>query len=139
MTADTITLGEVQTLRVVTSSPEALELESTWASGGKPPRTHWHPRQHEHFSVLEGELTAQLGDEPARVFRAGDTFDVPPRTTHLMWNAGSEPARASWRIAPALRAEEMFRSVDHGISTLGRLTMLWTFRHEFRLGTARRT
>lgn len=116
MPADTINLGEVQTLRVVTSSPEAVELESTWATGGKPPPTHWHPRQHEHFIVLEGELTAQLGDEPAQVFRAGDIFDVPPRTAHLMWNAGSEPARASWRITPALRTEEMFRSVEHGSS-----------------------
>ena len=132
--SDTIRLSEAQTLRVIASSPETLEVESTWATGGKLPPTHWHPRQHEHFEVLDGELSVELAGRPAQVLRPGDTIDVPPRTAHRMWNAGSAPARASWRVTPALRTEEMFRFIDHGMSRLRGMRMLWTFRHEFRLG-----
>lgn len=129
-----IRLGSGQCLRVVARTPEALELESTWAAGGSPPPTHWHPRQHEHFAVLEGELTVRLGGGPPRVLRPGDTVDVPARTAHRMWNAGSVPVRATWRVSPALRTEEMFRYIDRGMSPLRGLRLLWEFRHEYRIG-----
>lgn len=134
----TIKLSTAQSLRVVSRTPDALELESTWDTGGSPPPTHWHPRQHEHFEVLEGELTVELGGEPARVLRTGDAVDVPPRTAHRMWNAGSAQAMASWRVTPPLRTEEMFRFIDRGMSPLRSVRMLWTFRNEFRLGKPRR-
>ncbi len=133
MADDTIQLSPPQTLRIVASSPEALELEATWEAGGKPPPTHWHPTQHEHFEVLEGELTVELTGEPARVLRAGETLDVPPRTGHLMWNAGAERARASWVVTPALRTEEMFRRMA-GASKLKQGATILRFRDEFRLG-----
>lgn len=137
MSTDTIRLSDAQTLRVLASGPEVLELESTWSTGGKPPPTHWHPRQRERFEVLAGELTVVVGGDPARVLRAGDTIEIPPRTAHRMWNAGSETARATWRVSPALRTEEMFRSAERGRSPLRALKLLWTFRHEYRLGKPR--
>lgn len=133
----TIELSRIQTLRVVRSTPEQLELESTWQPGGTPPRTHWHPRQHEQFEVLEGELTVRLGEEPARVFRAGEAFAVPPRTAHSMWNAGSARCRASWRVTPARRTEQLFRDAAAGLGRVTRLVWLWRYRHEFRLGSPR--
>lgn len=51
-----------------------------------------------------------------------------------MWNAGSEPARATWRVSPALRTEEMFRYIGRGMSPLRGLWMLWAFRREYRVG-----
>lgn len=134
METGAIKLSAAQSLRVVARTPEVLELESTWATGGSPPPTHWHPRQYEHFAVLDGQLTVQLGDGPARVLLPGDTVDVPARTPHRMWNAGAEPARASWRVTPAQRTEEMFRYIDRGMSPLRGLWMLWAFRHEYRIG-----
>lgn len=129
-----IKLSEAQSLRVVARTPEALDLESTWATGGSPPPTHWHPRQHERFEVLEGELTVRLGGGPPRVLGPGDAIEVPPRTAHCMWNAGSGQARATWRVTPALRTEEMFRYIDRGMSPVRGLWMLWAFRHEYRIG-----
>jgi quercetin dioxygenase-like cupin family protein len=138
MTVDNIKLGETQTLRVVRSSTEALELESTWQpGGGTPPHTHWHPHQHEHFEVLVGELTVRLGGEASRVLAAGEAIEVPPRTAHSMWNAGTAPCSATWRVTPARRTEEMFRTIDAGLGPLDKVRLLWTFRHEFRLGSPR--
>jgi mannose-6-phosphate isomerase-like protein (cupin superfamily) len=134
VTGDTINLSAAQTLRVMARTPETLELESTWATGGSPPRIHWHPRQHEHFEVLEGELTVEVGGEPPQVLRPRDRLEVPPRTAHRMWNAGTERVRVTWRISPALRTEEMFRYIDRGMSPLRSVRMLWTYRREFRLG-----
>lgn len=139
MATDTIRLSDAQTLRVVESSPEALELESTWSTSGKKPPTHWHPRQHERFEVLAGRLAVEVDGEPPRVLRPGDTIEVPPRTAHRMWNAGAELARASWRVSPALRTEEMFRFIEPGASPIKGVRVLWTFRDEFRLGKPRRS
>lgn len=131
-----IRLSPQQTLDVVASSPAVLELEATWQPGGTPPPTHWHPHQAEHFEVLEGELTVRLGSVEPRVLAAGETLDVPPRTAHAMWNAGAAPCRASWRVTPAQRTEEMFRAVERSRG-LGKVRLIWTFRNEFRLGSPR--
>lgn len=106
MTGDSIKLGEGQTLRIVASSADALELESTWTSGQRKPQRHYHPRQEERFEVLAGQLTVELGSDPPRV-------------------------------TPGLRTEEMFRFIDKGMSPLRVATLLWEFRHEFRLALRR--
>lgn len=127
-----IHLSDVQTLRVIVSSGERLEMESTWDVGGRPPPTHWHPLQHEHFEVLEGELTVELAGA-RQVLGPGEALDIPQRTAHRMWNAGSCTARATWVVTPALRTAEIFRRMAEGGSPLRRFPLLWTFRQEFRL------
>lgn len=131
---DTLALSPSQTLRVIDSTPAALVVESTWAPGpGEPPRAHLHPAQQETFEVLEGELTVELDGGPPQVLGAGETLGIPARTVHRMWNAAGEPVRASWRIAPRLGTEEMFRYLDAGLSPLRAVLLLWRFRREFRL------
>lgn len=132
--SDLIRISPVQELRVVSTTAEALELESSWDTGGSPTLRHWHPHQQEHFAVLEGELSVDLGGEPTRVLRAGDTLDIPARTGHRMWNAGSTRTRATWRITPPLRAEQMFHEMA-GSTGVRRLGWLWNYRTEFRLGS----
>lgn len=133
MSGEPIKLGADQTLRVVASTPERLELESTWGPGpGKPPPRHYHPQQDERFEVQEGELTVEVGREPARVLKPGEVLEVPRGTSHRMWNAASSPARATWRVTPAMRTEEMFRFIAEGMSPLRIASMLWTFRDEYR-------
>jgi quercetin dioxygenase-like cupin family protein len=131
----TIRLGPRQRLTVISSDPAALELECTWAPGDPPP-THWHPSQHEHFEVLEGELTV-LVDGDRRLLRTGDVLDLPPRTAHGMWNAGPNLCRASWRVTPAQRTEEMFRFLASDPGALAKASLVWRFRHELRLGRPR--
>ena len=131
----TIRLGPRQTLTVLSSDLAALEMECTWTPGNPPP-THWHPSQHEHFEVLEGELTA-LVDGDRRALRMGDVLDLPPRTAHAMWNAGPDLCRASWRVTPPQRTEEMFRFLANNPGPLARASLVWRFRHELRLGRPR--
>jgi len=133
--AGAIRLGPQQTLTVLSSDATALELECRWTPGDSPP-THWHPTQHEHFEVLEGELTAVVDGE-RRFLRVGESLDVPPRTAHSMWNAGPAPCRATWRVTPAQRTEELFRVLASGPGPLGKIALVWRFRHEVRLGRPR--
>lgn len=138
MNATAIHLSPAQTLTVVSSTAERLEIESTWTTGGSPPPMHWHPVQHERSEVLEGELTVGIGDAAPRVLRAGETLDVAPRTGHRMWNAGGTFCRASWLITPALRTEEMFRAIEASRSKLGTAArLLTTYRDEYRFGAPR--
>jgi quercetin dioxygenase-like cupin family protein len=129
---DTFSLreGESITIRVLTD--ELLEMEATWVpASGEPPK-HLHPSQDEHFEVLEGELTVEAGKERA-VLHAGDTYDIPRKTVHRMFNSGDGPARATWRVTPPQRTAEMFAALDGGINPAQGAKILWQFRHEFRL------
>ena len=97
--------GEV--LTVVRSSAEELVLDATWSAGTPPPPPHLHPRQDEHFELLEGELTVDVDGE-VTVLREGDTVDIPRATRHgrtltmaasgavLVGTAGSLLAGALW-------------------------------------------
>jgi mannose-6-phosphate isomerase-like protein (cupin superfamily) len=111
---DLIRLGPHQTLRVVDASPEALVLEAEWAPRSSEPPAHLHPGQDEHFEVLDGELTVVVGADERRTLSAGAILEIPRGTAHRMWNPGSAPARAAWRVTPALRTEEMFRTIASG-------------------------
>jgi quercetin dioxygenase-like cupin family protein len=104
--------GQTVTVRVraAESGGELLELESEWAGVDARPPAHFHPHQDERFEVLEGELTARVGDE-TRVLRAGDVLEVPRRAVHEMWNAGDGPCRARWQVRPALRTEDLFAAM----------------------------
>jgi len=123
-----IRLGPHQTLEVRTSTPDVLEVESTWEPGGGPPLAHFHPSQDERFEVLEGELTVRI-DGGERVLAAGEVLEIPAGSVHEMWNAGETTARATWRVTPALRTEEMFRTIAAG----GVEDFLERFASEFRL------
>jgi quercetin dioxygenase-like cupin family protein len=126
---DVVRLGPHQTLRVLASGPEALELEAEWTPGSAEPVAHVHPSQDERFEVLEGELAVIAGDGERRTLTAGETLEIPRGTVHRMWNAGDRPARATWRVTPALRTEEMFRTIASG----GVPDFLERFSAEFRL------
>lgn len=133
MADNTVRLGPGQTLTIVSSTPGALDVESRWDPAGSPPRKHLHPHQDEHFEILSGRLTVQLGSEAPRTYATGETVDVPRGVVHRMWNPQDEPATASWRIKPALKTEQMFRYIDGGMSLPRSITMLIRFRDEFRL------
>lgn len=137
MPVETIQMTPTQTLEVRSSTPEALELVSTWEPSPKPPPTHWHPRQHEHFEVHSGELTVEVGGEACRVLRTGDVLDIPPRTAHRMWNASTSTTTATWTITPALNTVGMFRYIADGLGGLRKVLLLFKFRGEFRIGRPR--
>src|SRR5688572_28694768 len=92
-------------LTIVSSSPEELVVEVTYGPGGKPPPPHLHPTQDERFVVHGAGMRVDI-DGAEREIAAGEAFDIPPGTPHKMWNAGSEPVRATWTTSPAGRTED---------------------------------
>jgi mannose-6-phosphate isomerase-like protein (cupin superfamily) len=85
---------------------ELLEMEARYRGGGGMPPEHLHPRQDEHFEVLEGAVRAVI-DGVERCFEAGDAFDVPAGPAHTM-GGGDGPARVRWEVRPPLRTAEFF-------------------------------
>ena len=68
---------------------------------------HRHSREDEYSYVLEGRLSALLGEETV-VAEAG-TFVFKPRDQwHTFWNPGDEPARILELISPS-GLEDLFR------------------------------
>jgi quercetin dioxygenase-like cupin family protein len=99
---DVITLpGFGTTLRVTsrTSGGSVAIVEHTLAPGllGAPP--HRHDREDETSYVLDGTLTARLGDEVVTA-RPGDVVFKPRGQFHTFWNAEAGPVRFLEVIAP---------------------------------------
>ena len=92
-------------LRLVSISPELLEMEASYSGEGGMPPMHLHPSQTERFEVLEGTMVTVIGGEE-RTYETGSTFEVPPATPHQMRADG--PARMRWEVTPALRTAEFF-------------------------------
>ncbi|MDG4809336.1 cupin domain-containing protein [Micromonospora sp. WMMD1120] len=109
------------------------------------PPVHSHPRQDEHFEVLDGELHLDIEGE-RRVLHAGDALDLPRGLRHTAWNGGAERNRFIWRTTPALRTEAMYEKLwsladegkmgRHGSPPPGLLqggVLMFAYRHEYRL------
>lgn len=126
--------GEI--LIVIQRTDEELVFDATWQAGTPAPPPHLHPRQDEHFEVLEGEITVVI-DKATSVISAGETLDIPRGTTHRMWNPSNQPARARWTVTPALRTEELFRELaalgGRRASPVAAAAVLMRHRDEIRL------
>jgi mannose-6-phosphate isomerase-like protein (cupin superfamily) len=139
--ATTYKLTRSETVTVLRATADLLEVEGRWGPRGKPPPPHFHPAQDERFEMLEGTLQVKLDGEQ-REISAGDVLEIPAETSHQIWNAGQEPARAVWQTRPAGRTEEWFRSVDalhHGDKSPGPLEfgpLLSEYKDVFRLSAA---
>lgn len=111
MSGEVLKLTATESLEVVSSSPEAFEVEASYGPNGNPPPAHFHPAQDEHFEVLAGTMRVKL-DGVERDLGVGDTIEIGRGQVHQMWNPGGVPARMRWRTSPALRTEQWFRSID---------------------------
>jgi quercetin dioxygenase-like cupin family protein len=70
-------------------------LEVTYAPGGKSP-SHFHPKSAFIYAhVLSGAIRSQVGDEPAKVYQAGEGWYENPGSHHkISENASAtEPAK----------------------------------------------
>jgi mannose-6-phosphate isomerase-like protein (cupin superfamily) len=104
-------LTESESVEIVSSGADGLEVEATYGAGGSAPPNHLHPAQDERFRVLEGKIRAVVGDAQ-RELEVGDELEIPRRTAHQMWNPFDDPARVSWTTSPAGRTEDWFRAID---------------------------
>ena len=62
---------------------ELLEMEATYEPSSVEPVVHFHPRQSEHFEILDGVLHPRIGDSE-RELHAGDTVDIEAGVPHAM-------------------------------------------------------
>lgn len=109
--ADTVSMSAHESLEIVSSTPERLEVVATYLPHGTPPPRHRHPAQTESFDVTAGTLQVEL-DGAARTVATGESFEVPAGTLHRMWNGGDVPTTARWVTEPRLQTEEWFRGLD---------------------------
>jgi uncharacterized cupin superfamily protein len=68
---------------------------------------HTHEREDEYSYVLEGQLTAQIGDAVVEA-GPGELVVKPRGIPHAFWNAGSEPVRFLELITPGGFEEYFF-------------------------------
>ena len=106
------------------------------------PPLHLHPRQHETYDVLEGEVEFVLGDKK-QVVKQGEKVEIPPNTPHTFKNIGDGWLRMRDTHQPALTFEEMMREL-HGLVHSGKikgfndlksliyLSMLWVKHQELQ-------
>ena len=115
---------------------ELLEMEAVYGGRGDMPPEHLHPRQDEHFEVLEGAIRTVVDGEERR-YAEGEAFDVPAGTPHQM--AGDGHARVKWEVRPALRTAEFFERLygDGPDSAQAMGADFWSeFGEEFRLSSS---
>ncbi len=140
---ETLQLTPGEAVTIVSSTPEALVVEATYEKSRRPPPMHTHPTQDELFEVLEGSLKLRAGRERTEL-AIGETFAIPARMAHQMWNPSAEPARVRWTTSPGGRTEEWFRAIDALVresasgepSALGFAVLLDEFSDTFRLAVA---
>lgn len=124
---------------------QLLEMESTFAPHSLEPLLHYHPKQHETFTVLEGSLQVRIYGR-LKVLMTGDTLEIPANTHHSMWNASGEKAVVNWKVEPAL-STEYFLETGMGLAMQGKvnqkgLPSIWQtallaekYQNVFRLAT----
>jgi uncharacterized cupin superfamily protein len=95
-----------------------LEIEATYQPGGAFPPMHYHPEQHEHFDVLAGAVAVRSLDGE-RIYRAGESFDIPRGMAHTMRNGGAGEARVLWQTYPALQTLAFYETL-YGLARDGK-------------------
>jgi len=98
-------------LRLISITPELLEMEAIYGGTGQMPPLHFHPSQSERFEVVEGTVRTVI-DGIERSYGAGESFEVPAGTVHQM--AADPPARLRWQVRPTLRTPEFFETLYSG-------------------------
>ena len=116
----TLKLTPTESVTVVSSTPEALEVEVSYGHASKPPPPHLHPAQDERFEVIFGLLRVKAGDRDVAL-GPGETIEIPRGTRHQLWSANGE-TRARWQTSPGGRTLEWFEAIDglHRLRRVGR-------------------
>jgi quercetin dioxygenase-like cupin family protein len=76
----------------------------TWLEPGGVLPSHSHPRQEEHWEVLEGEARVLVGSEKRILTPADGPVVVPPHTKHGLWATARE-SHLRCHVMPALGLE----------------------------------
>ncbi len=82
---------------------------------------HFHPRQEERWSVVDGSVRFRLGDRKRMIGPADGEIVVPTGTVHGVESATDREAHLRCLVTPALRLQEFLeestRAGDEGLFT----------------------
>lgn len=117
-------------LRFVRISDDLLQMEAQFSGQGPMAPPHLHPRQDEHFEVLDGAVRAVINGV-ARRYATGDAFDVPAGTVHQM--GGDGPARVKWQVRPSLKSAQLAEDLYRGVAAADPEAFLTRYADEVRL------
>jgi quercetin dioxygenase-like cupin family protein len=77
----------------------------TWLEPGGGLPAHFHPRQEERWSVLEGQVRFRLGEEKRVIAPDDGETLVAPGVAHGLWSVSDREARLHTVVTPALRLQ----------------------------------
>jgi quercetin dioxygenase-like cupin family protein len=106
------------------SGGRRIEFEITMAPGALGPPKHFHPRQEESWSLLEGELSVFV-DEAWRTLGEGESLSIPPNTVHTLRNRSEGVVRFRDVHEPALDFQEYIEAL-HRQAAAGKITSRMT-------------
>ena len=89
---------------------ELLEMESTFNGKTLEPPPHYHPFQAEEFKVMEGEIHTNINGQ-YKVYKKGESIQVPAGTVHSMWNNSDQTAILNWKVRPAMNTENFIETI----------------------------
>jgi mannose-6-phosphate isomerase-like protein (cupin superfamily) len=84
--------------------------ELTALPGARVLGEHLHPALHEHFSVLEGDLTV-VRDGQRSVLHAGESAHIEPGVWHDWWNETKAEVVVRVEITPGARFAHMIETM----------------------------
>jgi mannose-6-phosphate isomerase-like protein (cupin superfamily) len=93
------------------SGGERIEFDATLPAHTKGPPPHLHPRQHESWRVIDGELTITLSGRE-QTLTSGQELTIPPGEVHTFANRTTTPVRFRDIHTPALDFQPYMETLD---------------------------
>src|SRR5215207_5386935 len=128
VTGDTLTMPDGTSFSIIESAADShgrrIEFEITMAPGALGPPKHFHPRQDESWTVLEGELSVFVKDR-WRTLSEGESLSIAATTVHTLRNRSARAVRFRDVHEPALDFQDYIEAL-HRQATAGKITSRMT-------------
>ncbi|CAN5695764.1 hypothetical protein BH23GEM7_BH23GEM7_26010 [soil metagenome] len=96
---------------------------------------HYHSSFAEHFEVVQGTLSVQLG-RATHVLTPGETAVAPPDVAHRFFNASAEPVIFRVELRPGSEGFEQGLQIVYGMANDGSLTKQGLPKNLYHLAVA---
>jgi mannose-6-phosphate isomerase-like protein (cupin superfamily) len=99
-----------ETITFLSNTPERLTFEDSLPANHPGVPTHYHAKQAETFTVLEGTFLAEIDGKPMTL-TTGQSVTIPAGVPHRFHTRNSEAVKLRVELTPALDYETFFRSM----------------------------
>ncbi len=96
--------GDERYQRLLAGIPETEGMKSGYVvlQPGESVGAHSTAEKEEAIIILEGSLRVVVDGKPSCTAKRGELVYIPPQTVHDMTNAGADPARYVYVVAPVI-------------------------------------